>query len=65
MTEKSSLKAVFDALSDAGSADGCDGDWCHKTLQRADPKDIERVRQSFHKGGTESEIAYRLGIWPY
>lgn len=65
MTEKSSLKAVFDALSDAGSADGCDGDWCHEVLERADPKDVERVKQSFREGRTESEAAHRLGIWPY
>lgn len=54
--DKPSLKAVFDALSDAGSADGCDPDWCHEVLQRADLKDVERMRQSFCRGGSENEI---------
>ncbi len=64
MTEKPSHKAVFDALSDAGSMDSCDPDWCHEILEKADPMDVEKVRQSFRQGGTENEVATRLGIWP-
>lgn len=65
MIERPSLKAVFDALSDAGSADGCDPDWCHEVLERAAPEDIEKIRQAFCGRETESEVAYKLGIWPY
>ncbi|OGZ33044.1 MAG: hypothetical protein A2174_01830 [Candidatus Portnoybacteria bacterium RBG_13_41_18] len=60
MSEKPSDKAIFDALT----SDGHDPDWATEILYRADPKDVERIRQAFREGGTESEVASRLGIWP-
>lgn len=62
--QRPDLKAVFEALSDLGSADGCDPDWCAEVMEKALPEDIKRVRNEFGKGGTEPEIAGRLGIWP-
>ena len=64
MSDKPSLKAVFDALTSDSAADGTPADWRNEILEKADPKDVEMIRQSFRKGGTESEVASRLGIWP-
>ncbi len=64
MVEKPSLKAIFDALSDTGSADSFDPDWCKDVLERDDPKDVKTIRQSFRQGGTDNEVATKLGIWP-
>ena len=61
MAEKPSLKAVFDALTEDSPEDP---DWCHDVLERADPRDVEKVRQAFREGGTEGEVAIRLDIWP-
>lgn len=63
-SRKPDLKAVFDALSDAGSLDGCDPDWCAEVMEKALPEDVERVRSEFLRGGTEREIARRLNVWP-
>ncbi|HXK32257.1 MAG: hypothetical protein A2Z68_02070 [Candidatus Nealsonbacteria bacterium RBG_13_38_11] len=61
MEDKPSNKAIFDALCESDSGDP---DWATDTLRRADPKDVERIKQAFREGGTESEVASRLGIWP-
>ncbi len=62
MAKTSSIKEIFDALSDADSGEGCDPDWCREVLLNADPQDVAKVKEAFSKGGTESEIAYRLGV---
>jgi hypothetical protein len=61
---KPDIKAVFDAFCDWGSRDGCDPDWRYEVMEKASPEDMKRVRGEFGKGGTESEIAMRLDIWP-
>ena len=62
MPGKSSLKDVFDALCDNGSTDGCDPDWCYSVLERADPRDVEKIKQAFGRELTEGEVAIKLGI---
>lgn len=62
--ERPNVKAIFDALSDLSSADGCDPDWRAEVLEKADPQDVQRVRDAFLQGGTEPEIAFKLNIWP-
>lgn len=59
-----SLKAIYDALT-GSSSDSCDPDWCADVLDKASPKDVARIREEFVRGGTEAEVARRLGIWPY
>lgn len=60
MPEKTSDKSIFDALTSGGH----DPDWAADTLSAADQKDVERIRQALCEGGTESEVASKLGIWP-
>jgi len=62
MAGKPCLKDIFDALCSDSSADGCDPDWRHSILMRADPRDIDRVKQAFSRGETEGEAAIKLGI---
>ncbi len=53
--EKSTMGQVFDALSDAGSMDGCYSDWCADVLSRASQEDINTVRKMFERGEIKAE----------
>jgi hypothetical protein len=53
--EKSTIGQVFDALSDAGSMDGCDPDWCTDVLSRASQEDIDAVKSAFRRGEIKAE----------
>lgn len=44
MSDKPSLKSVFDAYSSDSEADGGNADWRAEVLANADPRDLERVR---------------------
>lgn len=60
--KKPDIKAVFHALSDLGSADGVDPDWRAEVLEKASPKDIQRINNAFLEGRTEADIASMLNL---
>ena len=64
MERPSSLKAVFDVLTETSTAERCGGDFGREVLNRADPKDIERVKRELRSGRPLRETASRLRIWP-
>ena len=44
MCDKPTRGQILDAMT-GSSIDGCDPDWCREILDRADPKDMEVVRE--------------------
>lgn len=59
MDHKSSIKNIFDAMT--GESPDCPSDWCAEVMRRADPADVQRVREAIY-GHPEHEAAFELGV---